>query len=300
MQNNTFIPDWQQSFVRETAIRRLLILEGSVNDIFYDPQQRQYLTLPEHLRRIIERNPNYPFTIFGVWDQIDGLRFQDDLMRDRFLKAVQAASNPARKTQNSQAYDMGTPVIPANPGKLYPDPADLMAAVRQVLQKELPVLILDHTQHLVTQPDHPDTNERNWILQLKKCILDNQVIPINSDTLRNNSGLFILLTSNLGNIPPSIYQSDPRVKLINIPCPSRPERKNFFLRHIDDLRCQWPKSTQAGGQGIIADQNELAEIFADLTDQFKLIDMKQLLALSMLTPEPLLPEKLLNLYKLGD
>jgi len=300
MQTNTFTPEWQQIFTREINIRRLLIMEGNVNDIFYDSQQRQYVNLPEYLRRIIERNQNLSFTLVGVWDQIDGLRFQDGQMRDRFLRALQNASNNARKTQNSQAYDTGTQTAPAAPGKLYTDPADLMAAVRQVLLKERPVIILDHTQHLVTQPDHPDTNERNWILQLKKCILDNQVIPINSDTLRNNPGLFILLSNNLGNIPPSIYQSDPRVKLITMPCPCRTERKSFFLRHFDDLRCQRPKSTHAAGQGIIADQDELAEIFADLTDQFKLIDMKQLLALSMLTPEPLMPEKLLNLYKLGD
>jgi len=274
-------------------------MEGNVNDIFYDSQQRQYVNLPEYLRRIIEHNQNLSFTLVGVWDQIDGLRFQDDQMRDRFLKALQIASNTARKTQNSQAYDMGTKAVPASPGKLYTDPADLMASVRQVLLKERPVLILDHTQHLVTQPDHPDTNERNWILQLKKCSLDNRIISINSDTLRYNPGLFILLTNSLGNIPPSIYQSDPRVKLINIPWPCRSERKSFFLRHVDDLRCQQPKLAHAD-QGIIADQGELAEIFADLTDQFKLIDMKQLLALSMMTPEPLLPEKLLNLYKLGD
>jgi len=300
MPNNTLVSEWQQTFIREAAVRRLMFLEGNVNDLFYDPQQRQYVTLPEHLRRIIERNQNLAFTVVGVWDQIDGLRFQNEQMRDRFLKALQIASNTDRKTQNSQAYDMGTQATPAGSGKLYTDPADLMASVRQVLSKERPVLILDHTQHLVTQPDHPDTNERNWILQLKKCSLDDQVIPINSDTLRHNPGLSIFLTNSLGNIPPSIYQSDPRVKLINIPCPCRSERKSFFLRHIDDLRCQRPKSAHAAGHGTIADQDELAEIFAELTDQFKLIDMKQLLALSMMTPEPLPPEKLLNLYKLGD
>jgi len=300
MQNNTFIPEWQQTFTREAAIKRLIIMEGNVNDIFYDPLQRQYVALPEYLRRIIEHNQNLNFTLSGVWDQIDGLRFQDDQIRDRFLKGIQNASNTTRKTQNSQAYDMGTQTTPAATGKLYTDPADLMASVRQVLQKERSVLILDHTQHMVTQPDHPDTNERNWILQLKKCILDNPVISINSDTLRKNPGLLILLTNTLGNIPPSIYQSDPRVKLVTIPCPSQLERKGFFFRHIDDLRCQLPKSTPKAGQVSTASQDELVEVLADLTDQFKVIDMKQLLSLSMLTPELLPPEKLLNLYKLGD
>ena len=98
MQTNTPIPDWQQTFIREAAIKRLMILEGNVNDIFYDPKQRQYVNLPEYLRRIIQQTPNLSFTLTGVWDQIDGLRFQDDQMRDRFLKALQIASNPGRNT----------------------------------------------------------------------------------------------------------------------------------------------------------------------------------------------------------
>jgi len=53
MQTSTSNPEWLQTFTREAAIKRLLILEGNVNDIFYDPEQRQYVNLSERLRRVI-------------------------------------------------------------------------------------------------------------------------------------------------------------------------------------------------------------------------------------------------------
>ena len=159
MQNNTeHQPQWQQNVLREAAIKRLHIMAGNVNDMFYDYQLRQYITLPEYLRRLIDRSESLSFDLMGLWDQVDGLRFHETTMRDRFLKALQGPANP---TQRKQAYDMAAPAAPASPDTLYPQPADLMAAARTVMQKERCVLILNHTQHLVTQPDHPDPQERS-------------------------------------------------------------------------------------------------------------------------------------------
>ncbi|MDD5459634.1 MAG: AAA family ATPase, partial [Phycisphaerae bacterium] len=300
MQNNTTLqqPQWLQNFLREGDIKRLILLEGNVNDIFYDPDQRQYTSLPQYIRRTIERNESFSFNFTGLWDQIDGLKFKDNAIRDKFLKALQSAPD---QNKSKQLYDVQSPAdSQTGSNKLYTEPADLLAAIGNVTQKHRCAFILNHTQHMVTQPNHPDSQERTWILQLKKNILDDGIVLINSDTLRDSAGLIVLITNSLANIPPSIYQADPRVKLISVPCPCRSERRDFFLRHIDDLRCQHPQSGHTSDQVLIADQNQLAEIFADITDQFKMIDLKQLLALSMKTSEPLPPEKLVNLYKLGD
>ncbi len=297
MTNNKLQPDWLVNFLREAAIKRLVIIEGNVNDLYYDTEQRQYVTLCEYLRRMLERDEKFSFDLTGMWDQADGLMFQEDTMRDRFLKALQDGE---KASQNRQTYDTGNPAPVAGPDKLYPEPGDLLVAARAVMDKHRCLFILNHTQHMVTQPDHPDPQERGWILQLKKSVLEDGVVTINSDTLRSNAGLFVLITNNLGCIPPCLYQGDPRVKLINVPCPARTERKEFFLRHMDDLRCQRPKSTQSPDRELDADPKELANIFADITDQLKMIDLKQLLSLSMKNSQPLLPEKLVNLYKLGD
>ena len=304
-QKNNDYPEWLQTTLREAAIRQILILDGNVQDIFYDPQQREYSTLPQFLLRMFDRTKALDFSIAGIWDQVDGLRFKDSRELEKFKNVLGGSTVQNQNSANSNAYDMGNQAPKTTaPNQLYSNPADLLAATRQVFdnENEHPAFILDYTQYMVTQPDHPDPNERNWILQLKKTITGSGTIPMNSDALRRNKGLIVLLTTNLGNIPPSLYQADPRVKLISVPSPSRPERRDFFMRHMDDLNCKRPKSNHQTqpGQISMAGMEELADILADFTDQFKTIDIKQLLGLSLINENQLLPEKLLNLYRLGD
>lgn len=297
-------PDWILSFEREAAIKRVLILEGNVQDIFYDQNQREYVGLPELLARILETNEKLSFTLNANWDQSDGLRFRSDKQQADFEKILKD-NQPHRQQTDEQSYDIG-PEQNQNDqnNQLYTDPSELMSVVRQVFsgQQHRAVFILDYTQHLVTQPDHPDPNERSWIRDLKKSIGCCGTVKVNSDSLKYNNGLLIFLTTSLGSIPPAIYQSDPRIKVITVPNPSRCQRKDFFLRHIDDLKCQPPKSSskKPSESNFTADSEELADILADTTDELRTIDLKQLTSLSITTENPLPPEKLINLYKLGD
>ena len=296
---------WLQTLQREAAIRKLLILHDNTQDTFYDEQQREYVNLPQLLLRLFQRNTQLGFTLTGQWDQVDGLRFGDKKMRDRFLAALQGQTK-SQNNRGNQAYDVGTGsnASPQQDDLLYPEPTDLTAAIREVLagQNERPVFILDYTQYLVTQADHPDPTERQWMLQLAKAITGPDVVSINSDSLKQNNGLIIFVTSKLGNLPPMFYQDDPRVRLIPVPPPSRCQRKGFFLRHMDDLRCEQPKSSNPAtpAAALTAGREGLAEMLADLTDRLKIHDLKQILALSLSTPQPLPPEKLLNLYRFGD
>ena len=97
MPTNTQQPDWLVNFLREAAIKRLVIVHGNVNDIYYDTEQRQYVALPEVLLRKLGRDENVSFDLTGLWDQADGLTFQDNTMRDRFIKAMQGGENPVAR-----------------------------------------------------------------------------------------------------------------------------------------------------------------------------------------------------------
>jgi hypothetical protein len=205
--SNHEYPEWIQMLHRDAPISRGLILYGNVQDTFYDPQQRQYVTLPELLLRILTRDTALGFSMAGVWDQIDGLRFPEERMLNRFYKAL--APKP-QGAQRGQAYDVGEQSNAgghAN-GRLYTDPADLMGALRQVISggQEHPAFVLDYSQLLVTQPDHPDPSERNWMLLMGKIIAGPNTAPVNSDHLRHSGGLIILLTNNLGKLPAMLYQ----------------------------------------------------------------------------------------------
>jgi len=303
-QNDNLL-DWLQDLRREAGIRKGLILHGNARDIFYDSRDRQYVTLAELVVRILSRDSSLGFTLVGVWDLVDGLRFPNDKSAGRFREIVQGTARKLDPPDQGQAYDVGETdnrqesSSPSRP--LYPDLNELLPAIRTALNREgeRPLFVLEWTHMLVTQPAHPAPEERQWMLNLGKALLGGPVVSIDSDHLRNNGGLVVLLTANLGNLPPLLYQGDPRVRLLAVPQPSRPERRAFFIRHADDLRCERPNSTPGAGRAV--DQtSELADTLADLTDQQTVSDLQQIMALAQRTDQPLRAERLVNLYRLGD
>lgn len=296
---------WLETVCREARLRKVLILEGNVQDIFYDHEQREYVLLKELLARTMRRDQRLGFTIASTWDLVDGLRFNDDHAREKFQKALGGTTVQPNNTQSSRTYDVGTQATkPSGPRALYQDPLELLPAIRKLFKNdsERPVFILDHTQYLVNQPDHPDPNERTWLLQLKKASMGDGVVTVNSDSIRQNNHLVILITSKLGNIPPMLYQGDPRVKLISVPPPTWQQRREFFKRHMDDLRCERPTPTtqQQTATTPMAAREELADYAADRADRYSMIELKQLISLSQATEKPLPLEKLLNLHRFGD
>lgn len=305
---STVCQEWLQAVRREASHRSALILDGKVRDLFYDLEQRQYVTLSEFLIRDLRRDRTLGFTFAGIWDHVDGLRFPDDQSRRRFEEAVDGGGRSrSHDAAIGESYEVGQEAQPATGETgtgLYPDPTEFLISIRRVLEsgRERPLFILDWSHLLVTQPDHPDPTERQWILHLSKAFTGSIVAPMDSDHLRQGSGLIILLTANLGALPPIIYQGDPRVRLLSVPAPTRPERHAFFRRHVDDLRCERAKPASsdapvgAGGSG----SEELAGALADLTDQLSYADLRQIVGLSMQTEVPLPPERLLNLYRFGD
>ncbi len=305
--SNSGLPDWLHAVMREAAIRQGIILDGHVRDLFYDPQQRQYVTLPELLIRLFMRDRSLGFTLAGVWDRADGLRFPDPRSARRFNEALSGTHrNRSAKDSPSDSYDVGNDNATRSTGTkgVYPDPGELLPAIRRVLEQssERPVFVLDWTHLLVTQPSNPDSDERQWMLQLSKTLVGGPVVPMDSDHLRQPSGLIVFLTANLSSLPLAIYHGDPRIRVLAVPSPSRTERRAFFLRHMDDLRCERPKaaagSTPAGAGGCGRD--ELADSLADLTDQLTAVDLRQILSLSLQTDTPLAPHRLLNVYRFGE
>lgn len=298
-------PDWLRAVRREAPIRRGLILFGNVRDVFYDAEQRQYVTLAELLARLLLRDRSPGFSLVGRWDHVDGLRFPDGRMLSRFHEALRQGSNrEPRRDSAREAYDLGerTASAPqaASPTGLYTNPAELLPAVRAVLANgaERPVFILDWNQLLFGQAAHPDADERQWILHMGKALVGEPIVPMDSDHLRQGSGLLLVLTAKLDTLPPLLYQNEPRVRLISIPSPDRAQRQAFFHRHHDDLRCERPKSSAAAA--ATAGAEELAETLADLTDRLAFVDLSQILSLAMRTESPLPPERLLNLYRFGE
>lgn len=291
-------PDWINAVTREADVRTGLVLYGNTRDIYWTGVGSDYATLPALL---VSRLPQ--FGIHGIWDRVDGLRF--------------ASENQGRRWSDAVAGSVGKPSCEGTPYDLGEDEGDnasgqssralrrielpeLLAEYRAVLANETlrPVLIIDWSHLLATQPAHPDPSEREWILQLGKALVGNASQRIDSDRLRDARGLVVLLSANLGAVPPVLYQGEPRVRLVSIPVPGREERRAFFDRHADDLKLEVPRP--APGSATVPPRKLLIETLADLSDQLTTADLRQIVLLSRTSERALRPDRLLNLYRFGD
>ncbi|HRI08478.1 MAG TPA: AAA family ATPase [Nannocystaceae bacterium] len=282
-------PTWFANLRREADIRGGILLYGNTRDLFWSPDVHAYDTLPQLLMRDLP-----DFTIRASWDLAQGLRFAELTHAQRWERIVARHLAPATR---GAAYHLGDPA-PAGPSSL--DLEEVIARYRHVLAEpnERPLLVLDWSHLLVTQPAHPDPGERRWLLRLAQALVGEATQRLDSDAIRARRGLCVLVSANLGAIPPVLYQGEPRVRLLAIPAPGRDERRGFFERHLDDLRIAperlAPGATAQRPRGVTID------LLADATDQLTTTDLRQLVLLSGGLREPATVERLLNLYRFGD
>ena len=285
-------PDWLEALSREARIRKGLVLYGNTRDLFPSAAPALHLTLPQLLIEDLK-----DFTIRATWDNADGLRFATDREATRWHGVVSRALTPQANT--GSAYDLGddpTPVLTTTRIDL----TELIAQYRRVLAAptERPLLIIDWSHLLVTQPAHPSDTERPWLLQLAKALVGDPRQQLDSRTTQGNDGLLVLLSATLGAVPPTLYQGEPRVRLMPIPMPNRDARRAFFLSQSDDLQVAEPR--RAPGAPPIATRAAKVDALVELTDQLTTSDLRQVVTLSRTLTMPLPPDRLINLYRFGD
>ena len=311
------VPEWLRTVVREAAVRPGLVLYGNVRDLCHDAGRGEYVPVAQRVARALGAAPapDSGFTIVGRWDRVDGLRFGDTDSERRFHDALRRSAGGATQTpaDGSDEYDLGFDDPPTGSGTAdgpsgrapLADPGELLPALRQVLAdgRERPLIVLEWSHLLVTQPAHPDPNERAWLLQLSKLLAEGAGTRLDSDALRRGHGVVVLLADELGGLPPALYQGEPRVRLISVPLPCHRERAEFFDRHLDDLRIAQPKPLPGrtlGSRALGAPRAQSVQALADRSDDLGVVDLRQVVRLSHQTPTPLPPEHLLNLYRFGE
>ncbi|HEY0133165.1 MAG TPA: AAA family ATPase [Nannocystis sp.] len=284
-------PSWFTTLRREADIRGGLVLYGDTRDLFWSPEAAAYQTLPRLLVGALT-----DFTLQATWNLVEGLQFADRAHAKRWdVIVTRGIAGPTR----GAAYEVEEPA----PGPTAPVPIsleELIARYRLVLAepRERPLLIIDWSHLLVTQPAHPDPGERRWLLRLAQALVGDSTQVLNSDALRARRGLCVLVSANLGAVPPILYQGEPRIRLLAIPAPGRDERRAFFDRHFDDLQIAAEKA--APGVAGVSPRAATIDLLADATDQLTTADMRQVILLSRGVPEHLTAERLLNLYRFGD
>ena len=278
--------EWQKTVNREAGFRRCLILYGNVRDLWPTIDGRNL-----RLSQLITESLSDSFSLQGTWDGIDGLSFPNSSQLTAFNDLLDLSANVDEEGDDYEFENGGNSDGGCAP-VAYTDPMIAFPAMRQVLtgnSSKRSMFIIDWSEHLLTTPNQQDSDERNQLTNLAKAITELTPAQLSSTSFNSPTGLLVVITPNLGTLPPKFYNHDSRVKIVNIPTPNLEFRRNAITKVNRDF--------------IIKDatsQNDSLNLLAEITDGMTMVDIRNMAALSRQSDTGLSIDDLVNLYRFGE
>jgi energy-coupling factor transporter ATP-binding protein EcfA2 len=279
--------EWQKTVNREAGFRRCLILYGNVRDLWPTIDGRNL-----RLSQLITESLSDSFSIQGTWDGIDGLSFPNSSQLTAFNDLLDLSANVDEEGDDYEFENGGNSDDGGCAPVAYTDPMIAFPAMRQVLtgnSSKRSMFIIDWSEHLLTTPNQQDSDERNQLTNLAKAITELTPAQLSSTSFNSPTGLLVVITPNLGTLPPKFYNHDSRVKIVNIPTPNLEFRRNAITKMNRDF--------------IIKDatsQNDSLNLLAEITDGMTMVDIRNMAALSRQSDTGLSIDDLVNLYRFGE
>ncbi|MFJ1522014.1 AAA family ATPase [Spiroplasma sp. ald] len=268
----------------QIGIKRCVILEGNVNDIYQT--NSGYVGLKDRLFGLLREKG---FNDIFMWDRIDGLSGGN-------LKNLTLTVEKQQKNKEGEAYDFGQEVIKnANeekngPTGQFPTLAEFFTIVRRnmlVASSKKVAFIADFSDYLFSNEQTLSEEERVNLISLSKAFRDkkfDQSEIIDFDTA------IIFITNSVGKLPTSFYLHNPDVTTITLTKPNREEREKFILTNKNFFKIT---------EDLNTDILKLQDIY-DTMEGWTLKEVYQLIKFSNNISERLPFEKLLNSYQYGD
>lgn len=288
---------WIENLLREANVRRCLILYGNVRDEFYtklETNKNGYLLLPEFIEARLASDPK---AIVGILRPNYSLKFNSKAAETRFFQLLK--ENLAADIQpDGEEYDTGdqedaSAAVPQSnvDAKPIENLHDLIESMFTVFKKNKhPIYIIaDWTDFEFPATQALQQPDRNELTRIGELITSVEGIKSSLDLAKKAPACLIFITANLGSIPPALYQANSRIKLFNIPKPSRATRVDFFTRHYEDMSLKQDNSPKM----------QVIEKLADISDGFTTVDLQQLFKLSSLNTGKTV-EDISSLYKFGE
>lgn len=283
--------DWLAAFRRECGIRRVIILNGNVQDLVADTtKEDQWQTTRDAAVQAL-KGMGYAHVV--EWDRVNGVSGVDD----RTWQELQAAAVGGRAVDEvlGEAYDAGAPAPPrrmaAAARSALASPPDFLATVARHLHmpraREPVAFMIDWSHYLFGSANSLTEAERGWLLQIGQAARDAH-LALAADEVNRPQPLLILVADGSGALPPSLHASNAIFKSIAVPLPSRALREAALLRlgHVFDLEPPLRARSQA---------------LADMTDSLEGMSMRDILNLARMSRQVgnMRPEALVGLYRFG-
>ena len=259
---------------REAGIKRCIIVEGNVSDIYLI--DRELMEIKGSLNRMLGE---CGYTDIVTWDRIAGI--QGDV---KSLVLTEGAEQ-----QDGDDYDLGDVEIPETTATgACKDLGDMFALVHRTMSdpEKHTAFILDWSEYLFSTGGQLDPQDRQYLTLLGKALRDN--IPRYRSKERQST--VIIVANKASMLPLSFYSGNPEVSIITLTKPDMDERRSmlkkvatgFLLKDEDD----------------ISDSRKF-EDYVDMLNDFTNREIIQMANMSR-TEETMTFEKLFYLFRYGE
>jgi len=203
---------------REIGVKRCLIINGNVDDVFLD-QNNRLCTLKEYLQRHLSSR-NYNAISWDITNDIEG-----DLSTLTIKEPLPLEGEFYELDLDDEEQDL----ISCN-SQIDLSKIKNMRDMFQVVQTNMKgrssrkyAFILEWSDFSFSSSPLADEEERICLTILSKSIAD-----LNSANITNNDNIIIIITRNLSLFPVSFYQRNPNVSCITMTVPDREERQRLY------------------------------------------------------------------------
>ncbi|WP_377477398.1 MAG: AAA family ATPase [Microcoleus anatoxicus] len=302
---------WIQEFEKQLYRRQHIVLYGNIDDQFL--WRGSYQGIHEFLTNYFQ---DLNFQLIVRYDSIDGFTFAKPEMSDRFEQITRAAAtriNPQLPTQPAPA----APAAPANP--MAPPPrgnpgavgprmntrvsledafGNLRALVSQTANPA--AAVVDLADMITSDASRYSGEERNALVLLKKSTLEASLIR--EGDLAGCRNTLVILARDLQRVPEWLYHNNPTVTLLQVSRPNKDERRLFAQRFLTGFYGGDRINNKPSAPGTPSELDNLAEEFAELTENFRTLELDALRATSWRDRIPVKTKemwRLIDFYKFG-
>ena len=277
--------EWLDSFLRQSRIRRGMILSGNTIDLAYSISD-EIKTVPEIITEGLKQQGFTHVVFYNRVGGVSGVTPQDwQNLQAQFIL-------PQEQVGTSYDMDDDDDASTAKPatGQTLMSPADFFAVVQKtiLLPNSKVAFVVDWSNYLFGQVNALSEIERGWLTQIAHG-LRNANNAMTTEQIASPRSLLIFLCAGAVNLPPALYLGNPQFAEISLPLPSRLQRERTILALKHTFHLTTPINN--GSRGL-----------ADLTDgceSLTLRDIYNLARLSRQQEEPLTIEALIFLYRFG-
>jgi len=259
---------------REIAYKKLLLVDGNVQDVYFF--EGQFLSLNAFLIKHLKQTKL--FEDIYVWDRIEGLIEGDA----KHLQGPQATTVSLEKQVTGLSNDLFDDTSTTSK---YKEPSSFFPLVYMNLlnEKRRVCFIVNYSNYLFPGEQGMADCDREELTRIVRGIREQNV------QITKGGSAIIFVATNIAQVPVSIYQNNPDSKIITLNKPDRDERKLIIEATTSHYKLN--KDLEADEQSRIN--------LIDGTDNFTAKEILQLTQLSRSSKEIMTADKLLSLYKYG-